>query len=134
MIEIKLEQLINSSEGLKGLSQKSLKARSAYAIAKILKAADAEMTNFNETRMDLIKKYGEKDENGELKTDENGNVHIPDEVLNTFSIELQELLGTKVEINANKIRMSDLENVEFTPSEMAQLDEFIDFEEAPTEV
>lgn len=134
MIEIKLEQLVNSSEGLKGLSQKSLKARSAYAIAKILKAADAEMTNFNETRMELIKKYGEKDENGELKTDENGNVHIPDEVLNTFSTELQELLGTKVEINANKIRMSDLENVEFTPSEMAQLDEFIDFEETPPEV
>ena len=133
MIKIKLEQLVNSAEGLRGLSQKQLKARAAYAVAKILKAADAEMTSFNETRMELIKKYGEKDETGELKSDENGNVHIPDDTLATFSNELQELLDTEVEISANKIKMNDVENVEFTPSEMAQLDDFIEFEDTPIE-
>lgn len=129
MIKIKLEQLINSTEGLKGLGQKSLKARSAYAVGRILKAADAEMSSFNETRMELIRKYGEKDDAGELKTDENGNVHIPPEVLSTFNTELTDLLATEIEINANKIRIEDLENVEFTPGEMAQLDEFIEFGE-----
>jgi hypothetical protein len=44
-----------------------LRARPALAVAKILKAADAEMTTFNETRLNLIKKYGDKDENGEVK-------------------------------------------------------------------
>ena len=129
MISITLEQLINSTDGLKGLSQKSLKARSAYAVSKIIKAADAEMTTFNETRMELIKKYGEKGEDGEVKSDENGNVRILPESLNDFNKELQELLKTPVEINANKIRMEDIDNVEFTPAEMAQLDEFIEFDE-----
>ena len=129
MIRITLEQLINSTDGLKGLSQKSLKARSAYAVSKIIKAADAEMTTFNETRMELIKKYGEKGEDGEVKSDENGNVRILPESLNDFNKELQELLKTPVEINANKIRMEDIDNVEFTPAEMAQLDEFIEFDE-----
>jgi hypothetical protein len=129
MISITLEQLINSTDGLKGLSQKQLKARSAYAVSKILKAADAEMNTFNETRMELIKKYGEKGEDGELKSDENGNVRILPESLNDFNKELQELLKTPVEINANKIRMEDIGDVEFTPAEMAQLDEFIEFDE-----
>jgi len=129
MISITLEQLINSTDGLKGLSQKSLKARSAYAVSKIIKAADAEMNTFNETRMELIRKYGEKDESGNLNSDENGNVRILPESLEDFNKELQELLKTTVEINANKIRMEDLDDVEFTPTEMAQLDEFIEFEE-----
>ena len=128
MIEIKLEQLINSAESLKSLSQKSLKARSAYAVSKILKAADEEMTAFNEARMNLIRKYGEKDDNGELKSDENGNVHIIADSLNTFNQELRDLMDTQIEINANKIQINDIGDVEFTPAEMAQLDEFIEFE------
>lgn len=133
MINIKLEQLVNSTDGLKGLAQKSLRARPALAVAKILKAADAEMTTFNETRLNLIKKYGDKDENGEVKQDEKGNVHIPNEALDDFTKELKELLDTQVEINANKIKMSDVENVEFTPAEMAQLEDFIEFEDEPAE-
>lgn len=129
MISITLEQLVNSTDGLKGLSQKTLKARPAYAIAKILKAAEAEITSFNDARMNLIKQYGEKDETGELKSDENGNVHIPSEVLADFNKELQELLATEIEINANKIRIDDIGDVEFTAAEMAQLDDFIEFDE-----
>lgn len=129
MIKVKLEDLVNATDGLKGLSQKQLKARCAYAVGKILKSADAEIQSFNETRMELIKKYGEKDENGELKTEENGNVRIPPEGLNDFSKELRELLDTEVEISANKIKMDDIGEVEFTPAEMAQLENFIEFDE-----
>lgn len=129
MIKVKLEDLVNATDGLRGLSQKQLKARCAYAVGKILKSADAEIQSFNETRMELIKKYGEKDENGELKTEENGNVRIPPEGLNDFSKELRELLDTEIEISANKIKMDDIGEVEFTPAEMAQLENFIEFDE-----
>jgi hypothetical protein len=129
MINVKLEELVNATEGLKGLSQKQLKARCAYAVGKILKSADAEIQSFNETRMELIKKYGEKDEKGELKTEENGNVRIPAEQMEAFSRELRELLDTNVEISANKIKMDDIGEVEFTPAEMAQLENFIEFDE-----
>lgn len=129
MINVKLEELVNATEGLKGLSQKSLKGRCAYTVGKILKSADAEIQSFNETRMELIKKYGEKDENGELKTEENGNVRIPAEQIEAFSKELRELLDTNVEISANKIKMDDIGEVEFTPAEMAQLESFIELDE-----
>lgn len=129
MIEITLEQLVNSTEALRALSNKQLKAKSAYAVARLIKAADQEMTNFNETRMELIKKYGIKDDSGELKLDDNGNAQIDQASLSTFNSEFRDLLQTKIEINANKININDLGDIDFTPSEMAQLEDFIEFEE-----
>ena len=129
MINVTLEQLLNSSEGLKGLSQKQLKARCAYTVGKLLKNIDGELTTFNEARMNLITKYGEKDENNELIKDEKDNVHILPENIALFNKELQELLNTSVELNNNKIKISDIDSIEFTPTEMSQLEPFIDLEE-----
>ena len=129
MIKIKIQDLLNSTEALQKLAQTSLKARPAFYVSKMLKAADKEIQEFNETRMNLIKKYGEKDENGELITDENQNCKIPDAEIATFSEELNELVNTEVEINANKLKIEDLENVDFTPNDMSVLETFIDFGE-----
>ena len=126
MINITLEQLLNSAEALKKLSMQSLKARPAYMTAKLIKAADTEISNFNEIRMNLIKKYGEKDASGELILDENQNVRIYPDKLNDFNNEINELLKTNVEINTNKILLTDIEEIKFTPNEIAQLEEFID--------
>jgi hypothetical protein len=129
MISVTLEQLINGSDAFKALSQRPLKARTAYAVGKILKLVDTEMQSFNDARMELIRKYGEKDDNNELKADEQGNVHIPSEVLDNFNNELRDLLDTSVELNVNKIRIDDIEDINFTPSEMAQIGDFIEFGE-----
>ena len=129
MITLKISDLLNATETLQSLSQKSLKAKLAFSVAKLLKGAEAEIQQFNDTRMKIITKYGEKDENGELKTDEKGNCKIAQETVNEFSSELTELLQTEVEINANKLSMNDLENIEFTPNEMVLLEPFMDMDE-----
>lgn len=129
MIQVKLSDLVNSTETLQKLAQKDFKAKLAWSISRLLKAADAELQEFNTTRGELIKKYGEKDENGELITDENGNCKIPQEVIQNFNEEFIELINTEVEINANKLKIELLENVDFTPGEMTNLEPFIDFDE-----
>lgn len=129
MIKIKLGELVNSTEVLQKLSQTELKAKLSWAVTKLLKAADKEMQDFNEARMNLIQKYGEKDENGELITDENKNCKIPEAGLQEFSAELNELVETEIEINVNPLNIDDLEDKEFTPAEMAILEPFIDFGE-----
>ena len=128
MIEVTLKELINGSETLKNLSQKPLKARTAYAVGKILKSVDVEISSFNDARMDLIRKYSEKDENGEVITDENNNVHIEPEHLKDFNKELQDLLDAPVELVVNKINVDELGDVEFTPVEISLLEKFIEFE------
>lgn len=129
MIQLLLRDIINSSDGLTGLSQRHLKAKTAYIVGKILKTVDTELSNFEQARMDLIRKYGLKDDNGELIEDENHNLHIAPENLQIFNTELTELMNTPVEIMANKISINDLGDIEFTPVEMAQLESFIEFDE-----
>ena len=129
MIQVKIVELLNSTDTLQKLSQQDFKAKLAWSIARLLKSAEAEIQSFNETRMNLIRKYGEKDENGELITDEKGNCKINQESLTEFSTQLGDLLETTVEINANKIKVEQLDDVDFTPSEMTILEPFIDFGE-----
>lgn len=129
MIKIKVSELLNGSEALQKLAGTELKARLAWQVGRLLKAADVEIQGFNETRMNLIKKYGEKDENGELITDEKDNCKINPESMSDFTNELNELIESEIEINANKIKIDDLDNQEFTPAEMAQLEPFVDFGE-----
>lgn len=128
MITVTISELINSTETLKKLANKELKAKLAWSVARLLKSADQEIQDFNDARMKLIRQYGEKDENGELITDERGNCKILDEDVQKFTDELNELTNTTVEINANKINIEDIENIDFTPAEMTQLEPFINFD------
>lgn len=129
MITLKMSDLLNATDTLQKLSQKELKARLALQIARMLKEAEREIQNFNEIRMNLIKKYGEKDESGEIITDDNGNCKIIPESVTVFSKELNELVEMEVEINANKIKLDDLDNLDFTPGEMVTLEPFLEEEE-----
>lgn len=129
MIKIKVSDLLNATETLQKLSQKELKAKLALSIARLLKEAEREIQNFNEVRMNLINKYGEKDEKGELITDDKGNCKIIPDGIETFSKELNDLVTTDVEINANKLKLDDLENLDFTPGDMVALEPFIETEE-----
>ncbi len=125
MIVLTLDNLINSINILQRISSEPLKAKTAYVVAKLIKAADAEMANFNEIRFNLIDKYGEKDENGEFKTDGN-NVILKKETVDDFNKELRELLNTSLTFNVNKLNLDDLESINFTPAEMIQLEPFIE--------
>lgn len=128
MIKVKISELIDSISTLQKLAQKDFKAKLAWSIARLLKAAEAEIQSFNETRMDLIRKYGEKDDNGELITDEKGNCTLVKDKVQDFNAELNELLASEIEINANPINIEMLEDLDFTPADMSVLEPFVEFE------
>lgn len=129
MITVKIMDLVNGTSALQKLAEAQLKAKLAWQVARILKAAEVEIQSFNETRMKLINEYGEKNESGELITDDNGNCKIIPDRLIDFNKELNDLISNEVEINAHKIKMDDLENVNFTPSEITLLEPFIEIDE-----
>ena len=126
MIELKIGQLLDSIETLKQLSGEPLKARVAFIVARIIKETDAEVTNYNETRTNLINKYGKKNEDGSLAVDAQNNVQFDPADAPAFNTELNELLNTTITLTADKIKMDDLENLEFTPAEILTLEPFIE--------
>lgn len=128
MIKVKISDLLNSVDVLQKLSNQNFKAKLAWQVARLIRAAESELQTFNDTRLNLIRKYGEKDENGELITDENSNYRIVQSKTNDFSNELNELANSEVEINANKLDFALLEDLDFTPVEMAVLEPFVDMD------
>ena len=91
-----------------------------------MKKVEEEIEIFNSTRIKLIEKYGEKDSNGELKIDGNNNYVIENNNRIKFGAEMNEILNSKIEINAGKISYDDLAVLELTPSEALALEPFIE--------
>ena len=69
MIEITVQEMINSIDVLKEIASKKMPAKTAYKFARINSEIDRENITFQETRRDLVLKYGERDENGNLMHD-----------------------------------------------------------------
>lgn len=128
MIEIKLKEIVNNINALKKLSEGSFNGKVAFQIARLLKKVETEIEIFNTSRMTLLKKYGEKDEDGELKVDGNNNYVIKKEYRQNFVEELNEMLESSIKINVEKIDYKDIEKIEFTPSEAMALEEFVNFD------
>lgn len=126
MIEVQVKDIVNSAEIFSALSQKKLNMRMAYQLAKIIKEVQKEFELFQETRMKLINEYAERDEDGQLRVDENNNFTIPKEKIQDFQKELNELLEMQVELQINKINLDELEDVEFTPMELIKIEKFVE--------
>ena len=127
MIELKLRDLLDSMNVLRELGQKQLKGRTAYTVAKILRQVENEFSLFNETRQKLVNQYGAKDENGNLKINPETNEYIfEDENVEIVMNEINTMLDSNVSLNANKIKLSDIEDLDFAPAEMAMIDSYIE--------
>lgn len=125
MINTYLRNIVESADIMRELSTKTLKGRAAFRVARLLRELEKEFTLFNEKRVELIREYAQKDENGEIKSDENGNVTLDQTRLNEFYEKLDELLNAEVEINAEKIDIDDFGDVDFTPAQIINLEAFI---------
>mgnify|MGYP001143139418 FL=1 len=84
------ENLVNSIGVLSKLTQMELPIKLSYALSKNITKIDRELTVYNKERQKLIEKYGEKDEEGKLKTKEDGTINILD--IDSFNKDLKEIL------------------------------------------
>ena len=70
-----------------------------------------------EQRMALIKKYGEKDEKGDISVKEK---------MQEFMEELNEFLKEEVELSFIPLDLNDVEDLKLSPLDIANLDIFLD--------
>ena len=126
MIEITMRDVVNSLTTLQELLDKKLKSKTAFTLARIIREIETEYKTFQQSRTNLIQKYGARDEENNLITDENGNIHIAADKVEAFNTEIEELLDVKITLNANKIQLEDLDEVDFTPRQMVFLEQFVE--------
>lgn len=126
MIQVKLNDIVNSAETFSKIMQQSFKGSLAFKIARLVRELDKEMQTFNEERQKIIRKYGEKDENGELIIDENNNVKFNNNKIVEVNEEFNSLLNTELEINADKLPEDSMDAFEITPQEMMNIEKFFE--------
>lgn len=115
------EKLVNSIGVLSKLTNMELPIKLSYAFSKNIIKIDRELVAYNKEREQLIEKYGEKDEEGNLKTKEDGTINILD--IDSFNKDLKEILEIETEVD---IHLIDLEKVNvdinITPGELMLVD------------
>ena len=120
MIEIKAGELRGIYEVLNSLRSQLLPANQAYRIARIGRELDNEVNLYEAQRAEIIKKYCDKDENGEPAVDENGNITIKQESENFEKVvkELTKIANEHISINVEPLNLKELGEVKLTPEQM----------------
>lgn len=116
---VKNIDMMNSVDVLKKMSQLDLPLKLSYKLAKNIMSIDAELTIINAHKQKLIDKYGEKDTEGNLITDERGQIRILD--IDGWTMEYSELENLEVDVSIKLISEEELlncNNINLTPSEI----------------
>lgn len=127
MITVEMVQIVNSIPVLNKLMNESFKGRKAFAAARLAREVNKECETYEKARIELIRKYGDKDENGELKL-QDGQAHIPDDAIEQCSKELFELQSATVDLNVEKMPIEWFDDVELTMTDANALEPFVEFE------
>lgn len=106
--------------------QQSFKGSLAFKIARLARELNKEMETFNEQRRKIVNEYSLKDENGEVESDENGNIQIAPDRIQEFNTEFTNLLNTEVEVNADKLPMDNIDDFEVSPQQMLNIEMFFE--------
>lgn len=126
MITVKIQDIVNAIETFNVMSNKEMPIKTSFKVARIAKELDKEYQLFNDTRRKAIETYGKKDENGELKIDDKGNVELVQDKIETFSAEMNELLNNEVSLNTEPFTITELEGITLTPAQTCTLLPFVE--------
>jgi len=120
MITVKLFEVVNAKDAIAKLISMHFNAKLSYQINRMLSKMNPFYVDFEKAREGVIKRLG---------SEKDGNWSVDPDKHNQFISELKEMLDESVEIDYNKINLSSvLESMELTPSDIAYLEPFFDFE------
>ena len=112
--------LLKSSPILQKIGRQELIGVQAYKIAKVLNIINSELELYDKSRQQLIKEYGQKDQNGQIKII-NNQVKIENSKINEFNKKMQDLNHLEIELNISLLNINDLAEIKLTPEQIAQI-------------
>jgi len=124
MIKVTLNDIITNNNLFREIHSKPMPARTAFKVARLIRELDKENEMFDKQRIDIVTRYAKRDENGDM-IEENNQVLIDDDKMKQFQDEFNALLDTEVEVNAEKLSIDDLGDIELTPKQIMNLEKFI---------
>lgn len=108
----------------KVFSSDVINIRLALRLKKLLDFVEKELNYFDQMRVSLVKKYGER-----VVEDGKEFERVKAENMDKFSAELNELLTSKITYQFEKITISELEHMKLSAIDLKMLEPFVVFEE-----
>lgn len=129
MIELTVKEVMESVGVLNEIMEQPFHGALAFKISRIIRELRKEVESFNTERDKIIRVFSEKDENGKPVLLENGNIKIRSDLVKECNDEFEKLLGTSIEINAEKLDLDELDEIEITPKKMESILVLVDDKE-----
>lgn len=127
MAQVTMEQLMDfrNSDDFFGTTVIPLKG--AYKINKIKKAVEQEAEFYSTKFQEIVDKYAQKDEEGQVKFSEDGNqILIQEDKIAECNQALEDLQNMTVEIDNLNLTLADLgDNLQCTPEQLEALMPFV---------
>ena len=114
-MKLTIKDILEATPILKKVTAFSLPAKVSYNIMRNMKKIEHEIKPFEESRLQLVRKYG--------KEGEDGKTTVLEENLEAFYKDVASLLDEEIDVDIRSIKIDQLEGVKLTPSEI----QFIDF-------
>lgn len=124
---VSIYDIISASPIFTKILQHEFTGKQSFMISRVLRALNTETKSFNKIREEVLKKYAETDDAGEMIVSE-GNVKIRDGEMEAFQKEINELLYAELDIDVKPIPVDWLDDVKLTPQEMIILEPFVSME------
>ena len=112
---ILLSEIINFPIFYESVKNIKLPIKISYKLSQLKRELEFHIDIYKKTLHQIILEYSEKDENGEILQDKDGNGFlIPQTQVEECSKKIQELLNLKIEIKDYKFNLSDFEGAELS--------------------
>lgn len=121
-MKLNLQEILNVSEGLKQVAGKELPSKLSYSLSRLQMKIAEPLQVLDKTRNELVKKYGELQENESTKAKE---MKVKTENLDKFYSELNEVLKTEENIEFNPIALSLFDGQSFSKEFFIVMDKLI---------
>jgi hypothetical protein len=145
-VKLNLSQVLEIYPKLEELSKIKIRGKTAYRVAKWKRKVESEVKQWNETKMELLKRLGyeeekpELDSDGEPKLDDNGDqltrktgnwlIKPGDENWEEFEKEINDIVNDEVEFSGvAKLSLKALDEYELEADLLEPLLDLIDEEE-----
>ena len=118
------EKILTDIHQLRGLANRELPIKASYALAKNITKMESELKLYNKEREKFINKYAEKDEEGNVKADEAGQIVFKDP--EGWDKDIKELLAIENDIDIHKFPIEALGDCNISASELMLIDYMIE--------
>ena len=126
MIETPVSSLLTIKPVLQQLANTEMPAKDSFSVLRLLKVIDKEYETIETTQRKMLELFGEKDENGNYKSDGHGGVVIRKESADKFSEQMNDFLKMELQLDCGKLKLDLLDKLQLTPNQLLKMEEFIE--------